>query len=116
MIKMIFQLCFIFMSSFLLSVNAEENSTESKEPTTLPTMKIIGNQASTLPLSGTNSTGSRLGLTLFETPATVDVISSEIMQERGYSSTIQALSSAPGVSAGQCFGIICIPCVVFLAH
>lgn len=70
---MIFQL-FFFMSSFLLSINAEEYSTESKDPTTLSTMKIMGNQVSTLPLNGINSTGN-LGLTLFETLATIDVIS-----------------------------------------
>lgn len=45
--------------------------------------------------------GSRLGLTMRETPASIDVISRETMRERGETTAIQALSNATGVSVGQ---------------
>ncbi len=44
---------------------------------------------------------SRLGLTVRETPATVDVITQQRLQEEGRRSLIEAYSSAPGVVAGN---------------
>jgi iron complex outermembrane receptor protein len=45
-------------------------------------------------------TGSRLGLTLRETPATVNTISATVMEMRGYQNVAQAVDSMPGVSSG----------------
>lgn len=44
---------------------------------------------------------SRLGLTVRETPATVDVLTQERLQEQGGRSLIEAYQSAPGVVAGN---------------
>lgn len=44
---------------------------------------------------------SRLGLTVRETPATVDVITQKTMQEEGLRTLIEAYDSAPGVVAGN---------------
>lgn len=63
--------------------------------------------AESLPLSKPASTGSRLGLTPMETPASIDIISSELMRERGNRTTQDALQNAAGVAAGQCFGLTC---------
>jgi iron complex outermembrane receptor protein len=63
--------------------------------------------ADSLPLDKPASSGSRLGLTALETPASVDVITSELMRERGDRTTQDALENAAGVVAGQCFGLTC---------
>ncbi|HEX2841010.1 TonB-dependent siderophore receptor [Hyphomicrobium sp.] len=53
-----------------------------------------------LNLSKTGSSGSRLGLTPLETPASVDVISGETARERGQFSTVEAVAqNAPGFSS-----------------
>ena len=48
-----------------------------------------------------NRTGSRLGLTVRETPALVDVLTETQLQERGARNSIEALNSAPGVTAAN---------------
>ncbi|MGC2082914.1 MAG: TonB-dependent siderophore receptor [Bradyrhizobium sp.] len=56
--------------------------------------------APTLNLTGTTSTGSRLGLTRLQTPASVDVISAETMAERGQQNVIDAVTqNAVGFTA-----------------
>ncbi|OCL99476.1 Ferrichrome-iron receptor precursor [Aliarcobacter thereius] len=45
--------------------------------------------------------GSKLGLTIKETPASVEVISSKSMEERGDSTVIQAVSKAVGIQGGE---------------
>src|SRR6266404_2969938 len=45
-------------------------------------------------------TGSRLGLSALETPGSLDVIDSDEMIGRGYSSVEQAADSLPGVTSG----------------
>ncbi|MFM7506314.1 MAG: TonB-dependent receptor, partial [Rubrivivax sp.] len=63
--------------------------------------------ADSLPLDKPASSGSRLGLTPMETPASIDVITSERLRERGDRTTQDALENAAGVVAGQCFGLTC---------
>lgn len=60
-----------------------------------------------LPLEMTATSGSRLGLTVQETPASIEVITKDLMRERGHTTTEQALGNAVGVLAGQCFGLTC---------
>jgi iron complex outermembrane receptor protein len=45
-------------------------------------------------------TGSRLGLSIRDTPASVDVLSQEVMQERGDRTMVEAVSKVPGMTAG----------------
>src|SRR5689334_6154983 len=59
-----------------------------------------GFAAPTLNLTGSASTGSRLGLTRLQTPASVDVISAETMAERGQHDVIDAVTqNAVGFTA-----------------
>jgi iron complex outermembrane receptor protein len=50
-------------------------------------------------LDAETDTGSRLGLTVRETPATLDILTQERFLERGLRTSNEALNSAPGVSA-----------------
>jgi len=50
-------------------------------------------------LDSKSETGSRLNLTVRETPATIDVLTQERFLERGLRTSNEALNSAPGVSA-----------------
>lgn len=50
-------------------------------------------------LDGKTTTGSRLGLAISETPATIDVLTQERFLERGLRTSNEALNSAPGVLA-----------------
>ena len=61
--------------------------------------------APTLNLTGTTSTGSRLGLTRLQTPASVEVISAETMAERGQQNVIDAVTqNAVGFTASPAPG------------
>ncbi len=64
-------------------------------------------RADRLPLDLPASSGSRLNLQPQETPASIDVITSEAMRERGNRTTQEALENAAGVVTGQCFGLTC---------
>lgn len=52
-------------------------------------------------LDARSETGSRLGLSVRETPAIVDILSQELMQERGLRTTIEALNATPGATSGE---------------
>lgn len=54
-----------------------------------------------LPLDAKNETASRLGLTVRETPAIVDILTQDLMQERGLRTSIEVLNDMPGVTAGD---------------
>ena len=53
------------------------------------------------PLEQTTSTGSRLGLSIKETPASVDVLSQETMQERGDRTMVEAVGKVPGMNGAR---------------
>ncbi len=60
----------------------------------------------TIPLGNQAEVAGRLGLTLAETPASVDVIDQQQMQTRGLRSAIEVMNAAPGVSSGNLPGSI----------
>ncbi|RYE68986.1 MAG: hypothetical protein EOO81_08925, partial [Oxalobacteraceae bacterium] len=60
---------------------------------------IIVSAERELVLDTKSDTGSRLNLTVRETPATLDVLTQERFLERGLRTTNEALNSAPGVTA-----------------
>lgn len=67
-------------------------------PIATPTSPVFA--APTLNLTGTTSTGSRLGLTRLQTPASVEVISAETMAERGQQNVLDAVTqNATGFTA-----------------
>ena len=55
----------------------------------------------TLNLESTSATSSRLGLTLREIPASIEVIGQQTMQERGLRSISESIQSATGVTVGD---------------
>jgi iron complex outermembrane recepter protein len=71
-----------------------------------PAPPAVGNGAPATPLN-TNvvaSSASRLGLTVFQTPATVEVVNQQTMQEQGYRTTTETAQGAVGVLSGDAGG------------
>lgn len=64
---------------------------------TLSTITVTGGQAAGL--SAPASTGSGLALTPMQTPASIDVISREQLEERGDHNVVDAITRAGGISA-----------------
>ena len=77
------------------------------EPVQVPEVQIqagafgTGAAAAAARLNQQTQAGSVLGLTPAETPATVDVITQEEMQERGLRDLTEVYNAAPGVRAGN---------------
>lgn len=82
----------ILWHGFVNIVSAQEELEE---------MIVIGNPVNVLNLNEKSETGSRLGLTLFETPASIEIIDSEAMRARGYQRLSEAVESLPGVVSGE---------------
>lgn len=71
----------------------------------LPTISVSGERDTrTIPLDLPATTGSRLGTTIREIPASVDVISQEVMQERGDRTMIEAVGKVAGMTGGRVGG------------
>ncbi|GAB5499792.1 MAG: TonB-dependent receptor [Pseudohongiellaceae bacterium] len=62
---------------------------------------VQGNPIGELGLNRESDAGSRLGLSLLETPATVEIIDSDVMRARGYQKLSDAVQSLPGVVSGE---------------
>lgn len=62
---------------------------------------VIGQTVGELNLDSESDSASRLGLSLRDIPASVDVLDSTVMGSRGYQQLSDAVSSLPGVSSGQ---------------
>lgn len=60
-----------------------------------------GDASEKLPLDETNVTGSRLGLTPRETPASVSIVNRATIEKRGAANTQEILASVPGVTAAS---------------
>lgn len=74
---------------------------ETRTEETLEEVVVTGNVVSRLDLSDASSSGSRLGLSLKDTPASIELLGSDVMQARGYQEVSDALSKLPGVTAGD---------------
>jgi iron complex outermembrane receptor protein len=86
--------------------SADEGSEPSVEPVTAPTVVVQGTRTypegtGTLHLSEQSQGSSRLGLTLREIPASVDVVTQQTMQERGLRTVSEAIQAATGVVVGD---------------
>lgn len=62
---------------------------------------VVPNAATPLNSNAVAESASRLGLTVRETPATVEVISAETMREQGYRTVSDVAQGAVGVTAGD---------------
>jgi iron complex outermembrane recepter protein len=59
-----------------------------------------------LPLDAIATSGSRLGLTSRELPASVSIVTQEMMQLRGLRTAVEAVEAAVGMTGGTSFGSI----------
>ncbi|MGL5003836.1 MAG: TonB-dependent receptor plug domain-containing protein, partial [Casimicrobium sp.] len=81
--------------------------TQTTAPTTTPTQRVepvtvTGRnlEDQTPDLEKSSDTGSRLGLTVRETPASVEVMTQEVMQRRGARTLEEAMRGAVGMTSG----------------
>ena len=85
----------------LLSVYAALASPSALSQTTLKSVEVRDNSQDLSPhLTQSNNTASRLGLSVKETPASIDVISQELMVQRGARTFEEALRGGVGITAG----------------
>ena len=80
-----------------LLVLAASHAAAQSVPATLAPITVTGGADTALATPA--STGSNLGLTPMETPASVDIISREQIEARGDTSVVTAITRAPGFSA-----------------
>ncbi len=82
---------------------------QSKKKENAPVLPTIAVEARRLPsLERQSGVGGRLGLSVQETPASLDVIDQDALRARGETTFIEAFDNAPGLSTGACFGVFCI--------
>lgn len=87
-------------AGFAAQAQAQAQSTPAAH-NALPAVKIEGkSEQRRLGLDGASQTGSRLGLSLRETPASVEVIDQEQMERRGARTLEEALRGAAGLTVG----------------
>jgi iron complex outermembrane recepter protein len=72
-----------------------------QEADTVEEIIVTGQPIGDLGLDARSSVGTRLGLSVLETPATVEIVDSAVMRARGYRSVAEAVQSLPGVVSGE---------------
>ena len=87
---------YLLLGIVLLASNAVAQEAGVVEEIVVP-----GRAINTPDLGATSSAGSRLGLTVMETPASIELIDSSVMRARGYKSVADAVKSLPGVVSGE---------------
>jgi iron complex outermembrane receptor protein len=85
---------FFWITLLVCNTNAQVNE-EIEE------LIVLGRAINTPDLSATSRAGSRLGLSVMDTPASIEVIDSSVMRARGYKSVSDAVKSLPGVVSGE---------------
>lgn len=74
---------------------------EQNKESVLEEVVVTGTVVGNLDLMSKSETGSRLGLSAFETPASINVIDSDTMRARGFLSVTEAADSMVGVNSGE---------------
>ncbi|MCC3861184.1 TonB-dependent receptor [Pseudemcibacter aquimaris] len=83
--------------SMSLSSIAQENNNQELEEDVIVVKGIVGE----LELKSSAEASSRLGLSLLDTPASVDIINSQVMQARGYQKLSDAVGNQAGIVVGE---------------
>ena len=81
-----------------LSTQAQSQSTPSPA---LPDVTVTGERGVATPLLLPSTAGSRLGLTPFETPASVAVVPGELIRKLGAASVVEAKTLASGITSAN---------------
>jgi iron complex outermembrane recepter protein len=91
-----------FVSIFVLTVHGGRTLAQAAQPAQppLPRVTIVG-EREVPALQQTAGSASRLGLTVRETPASIEILSQGLMRERGVRSVTEAAWAATGVTAGD---------------
>lgn len=84
------------------AATAQSALAQAPEEKQLPTVHIQGSRdtGGTVKLDESSSTASRLGLTVRETPASVEILPQEVIQQRGARTFSEALRGAAGMTGG----------------
>ena len=85
---------FFWITLLVCNTNAQVNE-EIEE------LIVLGRAINTPDLSAPSRAGSRLGLSVMDTPASIELIDSSVMRARGYKSVSDAVKSLPGVVSGE---------------
>lgn len=85
--------------SILAAAQSEPSEAGASSERDMAEVVVSAESGDGLSLDGRPRTGSSLGLTARETPATIDVLTQRQMQELGARTTEEALNRAPGVSS-----------------
>ena len=83
----------------VLGANSFVYAASPNEP--IEEVVVVAEVIGELGLARPSDTGSRLGLSLMETPATVEIIDGNTMRARGYKQVAEAVQSLPGVVSGE---------------
>jgi iron complex outermembrane receptor protein len=100
---------FVLTPFLLIPVSRAENSSDAKDAAVqLDQVDVTADKEKnfSLPLDAVVNSGSRLGLTNRELPASVSVITQEMMQLRGLRTAVEAVEAAVGMTGGTNFGSI----------
>src|SRR5665213_1367626 len=89
------RLCFQSLLAVIASASAYAGDTTTLDKITVTGSDVIDN----LNLSSPSSTGSRLGLTPMETPASVQILQGDAIRDRGDQTVVGAVSRAVGITS-----------------
>ncbi len=101
--------CAPFAAALAAQTAAPAPSTAAKDtPVQLDKFDVTAEKENnfSLPLDAVVSSGSRLGLTSRELPASVSVVTQEMMQLRGLRTAVEAVEATVGMTGGTQFGSI----------
>ena len=90
------------MAATTLSINAPVRAAESEVAAADSEMEeivVVGQGIGSLRLSAGNGAGGRLGLSAFQTPASVDLITKEELAAKGDYEVLQAITRSNGISS-----------------
>ena len=90
----------LFVSFFYTTLSLAQVGSDGNSE--IENIVVFGQNAeNTLGLGAISSSGSRLGLSVMETPASIELIDSSVMRARGYKSVADAVKNLPGVVSGE---------------
>lgn len=100
--------CVLLLAATPLARAAGLEVTDDPAVVTLDKIDVTADKENnfSLPLDAVATSGSRLGLAVRDLPASVSVITQEMMQLRGLRTAVEAVESAVGMTGGTAFGSI----------
>ncbi|WP_075575212.1 TonB-dependent receptor [Lysobacter antibioticus] len=90
----------VLAAGLALAGTAAAQEAAGGAPTLLDKVTVQGGVGLSPGRDQPSATASRLGLSVRETPAAIEVLDQELLQSRGLRGSVEALNAAPGVLAG----------------